>query len=168
MARWRSRLGTFDESSLAFRVGLGDMDTSLHLNNGRYLTLMDLGRFDLMARAGLFGELLKRRWIPVVASSTIRHVRPLDAFAKFELRTRIVAWDAQGFFLEQRFLQGGKLAAVGAIKGVFRHGRTTIAPRELLALAGEADTPSPPVPAWIVEWQRGIDALGRAIPREGS
>jgi acyl-CoA thioesterase FadM len=160
--RSRGPIDALGESVLAFRVGIGDMDTSLHLNNGRYLTLMDLGRFDLMGRAGMLRELFRRRWIPVVASSTIRHVRPLDAFARFELRTRIVGWDEQGFFLEQRFVQDGKVAAIGAIKGVFREGRRTVAPHEILTIAGHADMPAPPLPEWLTMWQQGMDALRRA------
>ena len=32
------------------RVWPNDLDTNAHMNNGRYLTLMDLGRFDLMTQ----------------------------------------------------------------------------------------------------------------------
>ena len=42
-----------DVSRLAFRVWPHDLDTSLHMNNGRYWTLMDHGRADIMIRSGL-------------------------------------------------------------------------------------------------------------------
>ena len=40
-----------ETSHLRFRVWPHDLDTSMHLNNGRYWTLMDLGRADLMLRS---------------------------------------------------------------------------------------------------------------------
>ena len=43
------------------RVWPNDLDTNAHMNNGRYLTLMDLGRFDLMTQCGLVGTVLKKK-----------------------------------------------------------------------------------------------------------
>ena len=42
-----------EASRLTFRVWFHDLDPFRHMNNGRYLTLMDLGRTDLMVRSGL-------------------------------------------------------------------------------------------------------------------
>ncbi|HEV2566447.1 MAG TPA: hypothetical protein VGU19_15340 [Microvirga sp.] len=51
---FRARLDPVrDVSRLTFRVWPHDLDTSLHMNNGRYWTLMDLGRTDMMIRSGL-------------------------------------------------------------------------------------------------------------------
>jgi acyl-CoA thioesterase FadM len=47
----RGPLDLLGESVVRFRVWPGDLDFNLHMNNGRYLTLMGLGRLDLMARA---------------------------------------------------------------------------------------------------------------------
>ena len=55
------RIGLLDESAVGFRVLPGDLDVNVHLNNGRYLALMDLGRFDLLIRGGL----LRPRSLPV-------------------------------------------------------------------------------------------------------
>ena len=44
-------------SVLRFRAWPTDLDPSLHVNNGRYLALMDLGRLDLMVGAGLWRHL---------------------------------------------------------------------------------------------------------------
>ena len=41
-ARWRGSLDLLGESVLSFRVMPGDLDVNLHMNNGRYLTLMDM------------------------------------------------------------------------------------------------------------------------------
>ena len=47
-----TRRGILEESVVRFRVWPNDLDTNLHMNNGRYLTLMDLGRLDLLLRNG--------------------------------------------------------------------------------------------------------------------
>ena len=46
-APFRSRLRPTDASTVHFLVWPNDLDMNRHMNNGRYLTLMDLGRFDL-------------------------------------------------------------------------------------------------------------------------
>src|SRR5687768_16441057 len=44
------RMRMHDTSVLRFHVWPGDLDFFGHMNNGRFLTLMDSGRFDIMAR----------------------------------------------------------------------------------------------------------------------
>lgn len=56
------RRGLFEESRVAFCVWPNDCDLNLHMNNGRYLSLMDLGRVYLTAQSGLLREALRRRW----------------------------------------------------------------------------------------------------------
>ena len=57
-----------------------DMDLNFHMNNGRYLSIMDLGRVDMMLRAGFLTKALKRGWMPVVAASTMRYRRAIGPF----------------------------------------------------------------------------------------
>src|SRR5690625_2862882 len=49
--RFASRLSIWDTSHTAFRVNLADLDVQRHMNNGRFLSIMDLGRMDLMLRS---------------------------------------------------------------------------------------------------------------------
>jgi len=61
---WRPRFDPVrDVSRLTFRVWLHDLDTSLHMNNGRYWTLMDLGRTDLMLRSGLWRAAFSSKFV---------------------------------------------------------------------------------------------------------
>jgi hypothetical protein len=68
----------------------------MHLNNGRYWTLMDHGRADLMIRFGLWRTVGKNQWLPVVSAGKIRFRRELRLFQPFTLKTRIVAWTEGG------------------------------------------------------------------------
>ena len=89
--RFRPRLDLpADASVLPFRVWFHDLDTSLHMNNGRYWTLMDLGRLDLMLRSGLWRAVLRHRWLPVVNAGTIRFRREMRLFRPFRVETQIL------------------------------------------------------------------------------
>jgi acyl-CoA thioesterase FadM len=109
-------------SRLAFRVWPHDLDLSLHMNNGRYLTIMDLGRLDILARSGLLREVFRHKWTPIASAITIRFRRELRPFQKFRLETRLVCWDAALVIMEQTFLidggpRDGQMAARALFKG---------------------------------------------------
>jgi acyl-CoA thioesterase FadM len=85
-----------------------DIDTSLHMNNGRYWTLMDLGRADMMLRSGLWRAVLRERWTPVVSAAKIRFRRELRPFRSFVLETRMVTWADTSLVMEQRLVSRSK------------------------------------------------------------
>ena len=70
----------FDESRLTFRVLPNDLDLNLHMNNGRYLTFMDLGRVHLLAQNGLLAHIRRACWMPVLAAAggTVVIMRTFD------------------------------------------------------------------------------------------
>lgn len=161
----RPRLGPLDESVIRLRVLPSDLDINLHLNNGRYLTLMDLGRVDLLIRLGVVREMRRRRWGGVVASATVRFRRPLNLFQRFELHTRLLCWDDRWFYMEQRFTRGGETAAVAVVKARFTaaDGRR-LAPAEVVEATRHA-MPSPPMPAGVREWVEAEERIQSDVQR---
>ncbi|MDN6380314.1 MAG: thioesterase family protein, partial [Brevibacterium aurantiacum] len=91
--RFRSRLSMWDTSHVRFRVNLSDLDVMRHMNNGRYLTLMDLGRMDLMLRSGFWKKVTDQGWYPVIAGQSITYRRSLTLWQKFELSSRVIGHD---------------------------------------------------------------------------
>jgi acyl-CoA thioesterase FadM len=138
-------------SRLALRVWPTDCDINFHMNNGRYLTLMDLGRTHLVAQTGLLGILFKRRWAPVLAAAEINFIRALPPLARFHLVSRVVTWDEKYFYMEQRFERGGTLHAVAYVKGVFLKGRARIPTAQVVA-ALDPSLSAPPMPAVLRHW----------------
>lgn len=109
-------------SRLTFRVWPTDLDLSMHMNNGRYLTLMDLGRLDFLVRSGLWRPLLRHRWTPIASGIAIRFRRELRLFDKFDVETRLVTWNDVTVVMEQvlRFESGpraGQVASRALFKG---------------------------------------------------
>jgi acyl-CoA thioesterase FadM len=113
-------MATLETSVLHFHVLPNDLDLNQHMNNGRYLSIMDLGRIDLMTRIGLFTLARKNKWLPVVGTVHMRYRRPLKLFQPFELQTRIVYWDEKWVFIEQVMISRGKVCALGTVQGLIR------------------------------------------------
>jgi acyl-CoA thioesterase FadM len=148
-------LGILDSSVLTFRVWPNDLDINLHMNNGRYLTIMDLGRIDLLIRWGLGGVMVKRRWMPVVGAATIQFRRSLSPFQRFRLHTRVLCWDEKWVFVEQRIESlDGRVAATAIVKGLVRGPTGLVAPATVLSALG-LNLPSPPVPIAVSAWIAG-------------
>lgn len=141
----KRRLKPFEVSVLHSRVWPTDLDVNLHMNNGLYLGLMDLGRFDLMQRVGLVHKSLAERWMPVVVDVKIRYRQSLKPFEAFELHTRLVGWDRKFFYLEQRFTHGNRVMARALVRAaiVGKKGRTLHCDEVMEAFG--VDLASPPV-----------------------
>ncbi|HEU4763850.1 MAG TPA: thioesterase family protein [Gemmatimonadales bacterium] len=148
----RRDLGLLDESVLHLRVLPTDLDPNWHVNNGRYLTLMDLGRIDLTVRMGFLRLVFGRRWMPVLGGAVIRFQRPLALWARYDLRTRLVGWDEKWLYLEQRFESGGRTVAVACVRGLLRGPEGSVPTPDLLRAIG-MERPSPPLPEAVRQWQ---------------
>ena len=109
--------------TLIFRVSPLDLDVSLHMNNGRYLSLMDLGRLDFLVRTGLWGAVRANKWTPIASAISIRYRRELTLFAKFKIETRLVSWAEASVVMEQVFvLMSGPHAGQVAARALFKGG----------------------------------------------
>ncbi len=169
-ARWRAPLAMPDGVSiLNFRVWPHDLDLSAHLNNGRYLTLMDQGRLDVMLRSGLWRELLRQKWTPIASAITIRFRRELRPFQTFRLETRLLCWDASLVVMEQTFVigsgqRGGQIAARALFKGGLydRKTKAFIPIAQLMALIGVSAV-SPPPSAEVEAFLKAEEELKQAV-----
>lgn len=160
------RASLADDSVLRMRVAPGDLDFNLHMNNGRYLALMDIGRLDLAVRGGVLGVAWKRRWRPVLGSATIRFRRSLRPLQRFQLRTRLVCWDDRWLVFEQRFEAGGALYALALARAVFIGPAGTVTPAEVLAAVGVTDS-SPAAPGYVTDWARADNDAWQAATAAG-
>ena len=73
-------LGVLDEDRLRMHVWPNDIDFNLHLNNARYLNIMDYARTHLLARTGLLEHVLRSRWQPMVGAVWMTYRRSLPVF----------------------------------------------------------------------------------------
>lgn len=151
---FRPRCEPLGPARKRFRVWPPDLDVLLHVNNGVYLTMLDVARVDLLLRSGLGARLLQRGFYPVVAAETIRFRRSLQLFQAFDVETVIIGWDEKAFILQHRFLRGDELVAEAVVRSRFlKRGGGSVAAREILDVIGHSQ-PSPALPAWIDAWNR--------------
>ncbi|MEL6288206.1 MAG: acyl-CoA thioesterase [Pseudomonadota bacterium] len=162
---------TNDVSILRGRVWPNDLDTSLHMNNGRYLTLLDHGRTDWLIRARLLGPVLSRGWVPVVTTAGVRFIRELRFWTRYRLETRIVGWTETQVFFEHRMYaetgrRAGSLAFLAILKaGLYdRSARGFVPIDDLFGISGlEGDQPAlrGDITA-LLDLEREMNTLGKA------
>ncbi|MFP5313477.1 MAG: acyl-CoA thioesterase, partial [Actinomycetes bacterium] len=159
----RSPLAVWDPSSLPLRVLPTDIDIAMHVNNGMYLSLMDLGRFDLMVRSGVWKRMRRRGWSPVVSAETISFRKSLQLWQEYTIETRIIGLDTKAIFFEQRMVAGGEIYARAyiATRLVTRSG--PVSQDEIMAEFG-----APPadleLPDWIHDWRASSALPGSRTP----
>ncbi len=147
----KPRLGLYDTHKMQMTCWPFDVDYFVEMNNGRVLTLFDLGRTALAIRIGLWDILKREGWGLVVAGSTVRYRSRIRPFQRFEMRTRFLGWDARFFYLEQAMWRGETCCHHALLRtGVTQKGR--LAPVEDVAHAMGITDGSRPLPPYAQAW----------------
>lgn len=128
-----------------------DLDPWIELNNGRTLTLYDLGRIPLASRTGLVGILRRKNWGITVAGNSVRYRRRIRAFQKFTMISRVIGWDARFVYMEQSMWRGGECCNQMLIRSAVTGPNGIVPPAEVMAALG-SDPESPPLPDWVQAW----------------
>jgi acyl-CoA thioesterase FadM len=144
-------IGIFDEDHIRMHVWPQDIDLNRHMNNGRYLSVMDYARTHMLARTGLLTDIIRSRWQPLVGAVWMTYRRSLPLFSPFVVSSRLLCWDTRWFYIEQTFTGPEGLAAVGWVKGALRDSNGSLDPQSVLerVFPGAA---SPPIPEAIALW----------------
>lgn len=153
-AQFRSRLSVGDASVLTLRVWPLDIDFFWEMNNGRHLTMMDLGRMDLAFRSGLVAALRKNRWGLVVGGASVRYRHRLRPFQVYQLRTEVLGYDQRWFYIHQQTMRGEKVHSAGLMRTGMTSRQGLVPPQDVLAAMNIVDW-TPTLPLWVQSW---IDA----------
>jgi acyl-CoA thioesterase FadM len=144
-------LGILEEDRLRMHVWPNDIDMNLHMNNARYLSVMDYARIHLLARTRLLEHIVRRRWQPLVGAAWVTYRRSMPLFSRFQLASRLICWDERWFYIEQIFTGRDGLAAVGWVKGALRDERGIVEPQTVIASVAPGAV-SPPMPDAMAAW----------------
>lgn len=148
------RLSHTETSESRFRVWLHDLDAFGHMNNGRYLQIMDVARTEWMTRVGVFSALRQHNWTALLGGGIVRFRYSLRAFEQYRVRTRLLHWDSRWFYLEHAFMdKDDRCVAAGVTRaGIRGSGEWVPASRMAAAVGADADrAPAPPgyLRAWL-------------------
>lgn len=129
-----------------------DLDMWRELNNGRTLTLYDLGRIPLAHRLGLIDALKKNRWGMAVAGVSVRYRKRVLAFERVEMRSRAIGWDQRFLYVEQSLWnRHGECAGHALYRMAVTSARGIVAPERVARALGQPPE-GPELPRWVRAW----------------
>ena len=134
------------------RVWPNDLDFNMHVNNGRILTMLDLGRFRLLHDTQLLKPSIKKRWLPVLGSAKVHFLRPLFFWDKLDIHTKVLFWDEKWIYLEQSIYVKEHLKVTAMLKAMFlsKEGER-ITPQQMMDLLPEPIN-KPNMPRKLQAW----------------
>ena len=126
----------------------------MEMNNGRILTVMELGRFGLAKRVGLLKALKDQGWGLTVAGTSVRYRKRIKPLVRFRMNSRAACWDDKFIYIDQTIWLGADCACQALFRtGVVKNHRL-VPTKEVFETVGK-DLTSPETPEWIQNW---IDA----------
>ena len=149
----KQKLDIGSESILPMRVGIADIDPFMELNNGRHLTIMDFGRFDLAMRSGLLKVIRKKKWGLAVAGASVRYRHRLKFRMKYKLHSQIVGYDDKWFYFHQKTVKDGKIHSAALIRTAVTSSKGIVKSNDVLAAMGY-DKIEYSVPDWVLAWAK--------------
>lgn len=158
-ARKAPRVGPFGTYVSHHRCWPWDIDMWMELNNGRTLTLYDLGRIPLAQVNGLLSVVRREQWGLTMAGVVVRYRRRIHTFEKFEMRSRLLCWDHRFFYLEQSmWKKNGECANHAVYRAAVTDKNGIVAADRVATAMDMADLSSPEMPEWVAHWLEAEDA----------
>jgi len=129
-----------------------DIDVLRHMNNGRYLSLFDLGRWDLLVRTGMMDVMKSNDWYAVVSSETVTFRKSLQLWQRFDIESCLLGHDDKAIYLEHRAVVDGEIYARAIIRSrMLKRRGGTLSHEELFGAIGRPEG-LPEVEPWMHDW----------------
>ncbi|MEM9796231.1 MAG: acyl-CoA thioesterase [Pseudomonadota bacterium] len=128
-----------------------DLDLWMELNNGRTLTLYDMGRMPMARRIGLIAALRRRKWGLTMAGAHVRYRRRVRIWDRIEMRTGCVGWDDRFAYIAQSMWVRGECTSHILYRSAVTGKDGIVPPAAVMAEIG-AEGPPPPLPDWVAAW----------------
>lgn len=169
-ARMRPRLAPTAISRVRLTTLPTDLDMFRHMNNGRYLSLADLGRFDLIVRIGVFDVMKEQGWFAVVSAETVTFRKSLTLWQRFDIESRLAGHDDRAVYLEHRIVRNGEIYARVIVRARFvKRAGGTVRHEELFAALGRPDDLAD-LEDWVQPWAdaTSLPSTRRPAPNDWS
>ncbi len=152
---WRARslppMGPFDTHVTYRRAWPLDTDIFGELNNGRILTLFELGRWHTLVRMGVLSTVLKKGVMFPVAGVSLRYRRRVPVFQNYRMQTRFVTFDERFFYAEQSMWQGETCMNQLLLRAGLKDKNGSLRPADFMESLGMDSLP-PEMPEWVKNW----------------
>ena len=127
-----------------------DIDPFMELNNGRYVTLLDLCRYGYGTRVNINAFLKKQKWSLTITGTYNEYRYRLRLFQRFKLKTKIIGYDENWFYFFQKIERNGKTHMASVVKYAFTSKNGIVKPKEVVEAMGEPYDPTQ-LPSWVTE-----------------
>lgn len=154
--RRMKRLSLFDTHECTVRIQPQDIDIFNELNNGRILTLFDLGRLPFGYRVGLMDVMKRNNWGLTMAGASVRYRKRVHLFQKVRITTTAVGRDERFFYIVQTMWLGDEPTSNIVYRAALTDKNGIVPSVELAKKLGVPDW-NPALPDWVKNW---IDAEG--------
>lgn len=157
--RYGKKISIFDPFVTEHIVFPNDLDLLGHMNNGRYFTITDLARIEMLVRAGIWKEIRKRKLYPVMAGETVQFRKPLLPFQKYCIISKSIGWDEKFFYVEHRFISSTGLHALVMVKVmVIGDGKIRVSPAKVLGFVSSENIPAISITEPISTWRQSTES----------
>ena len=134
-----------------------DLDMFFELNNGRSLSLYDLGRLPMARRSGFLKLIRQQGWGMSMAGATVRWRHRVTLFQRFEMRSGALGRDARFLYLHQTMWRKGR-ALSSVIYRVAVTDKNGIVDTQRVADAMGIPEWDPQMPEWVMLWAKSEDS----------
>ncbi|MEL7466433.1 MAG: acyl-CoA thioesterase [Pseudomonadota bacterium] len=155
-ARRAPKLNPWEPHINAMRTWPWDIDPLGDLNNGRILTLSDVGRIALARRIGLIEAMADRGWRIAMAGSTPQYRKRVTLWARLEWHNRLIGMDAKFLYIEHTLSANGVPSANIMTRSVIVKQGKLVPATEVAAAMGFPGW-NPPLPDWVAAWAAADD-----------
>jgi acyl-CoA thioesterase FadM len=135
----------------SLRVLPNDLDINGHMNNGRYLTIIDLMLVEYFVRTGFARVMVRKGWRPMSGGALISYRRGLNPLQTYQLRFRLDASDESWNYMRFEFVRDGRVHAAGYMKGA-AVARGGLVPNTESYAAMNQLPPAHPLPPAVAHW----------------
>ena len=152
VANRKPKIGFLETTSTKIWIGPLDIDPWMELNNGRTLTLYDLGRIPHFQQTGTTKPILKAGMYLTVAGVSVRYRGRIRPFTTAQMQTRVLGWDNRFVYVEQSLWQNGECANQMLLRqAIVKPGHGIVDPKEVASIV-DVDPRSPDLPDWVKNW----------------
>lgn len=155
----KTKINFWEASNIKTKVHPNDLDINVHMNNARYSTMFDLGRFDFLVRTGLIKLIWTEKWRPVIGSTMVSYLKSLKLYEKFTISTKVVFFDDKWFYLEHLLKKNNELMSRAFVKCLFLQKGQKIATQDLLKALHCDDIPTLTPPQALMSWLKAEEEL---------
>ena len=132
------------------RVLPQDIDLFMELNNGRYVTLLDLGRFSYGDKVNMGKFLKKNNWSLTIVGTYNEYRHRLRLFQKFILETKIIGYDENWFYFFQKIQRNNKTHMASIVKFSYTSSTGLVMPKDVIKAMDLNYNPYQ-LPDWVKE-----------------